>query len=38
MVEGKFDIANKTGGVYIVATYRLSEIWKGAVDLVGLNK
>ena len=33
-VEGKWDIANKNGGVYVVATYRLSEIWKGVVDLV----
>ncbi len=37
-VEGKWDIANKNGGVYVVATYHAADVWKGLVDLVGLGE
>ena len=33
IVEGKYDIANKNGGVYVVATYRWSDMWKGMIDV-----
>lgn len=37
-LETKWDIANKNGGAYLVATYRLSDMWTGLVDLVGMGK
>ena len=33
VMEARYDFGNKNGGVYVVATYRLSEVVKGVKDL-----
>lgn len=32
--ETRLDFNNKSGTQYFVATYRLSEVWKGIVDII----
>lgn len=34
-VESKYDFNNENGSVYVVATYRVSEVWTGITDLFG---